>query len=87
MSIVIVLAMLVGTQATAPSSATPPAVGIKSTATRKGEKLICEKQEMTGSRLGQRSVCLTEADWRTFRNQMRTDVERAQNTGIGTDGH
>lgn len=41
-------------------------------------KLVCEKQESTGSRLGGQRVCLTREAWAERRLQERQVVERAQ---------
>ena len=44
---------------------------------------ICEKIELTGSRLGTRRICMTAADWAAQRQDHRNDIERAQkNVGI-----
>jgi len=44
-------------------------------------KLICENQEVTGSRLQRRRVCLTSDQWREARRQERLDVEHDQRLG------
>ena len=40
--------------------------------------VICEKQEVTGSRLGHRKVCMTRSQWQEARRQDRAAVEKAQ---------
>lgn len=42
------------------------------------QKLVCETQEATGSRLGGKRVCLTREAWAERRLQERQVVERAQ---------
>lgn len=50
-------------------------------------KLICERVEKTGTRLGGRRVCLTAAQWAEQRREQREDLERAQkNVGILNPG-
>lgn len=44
---------------------------------------ICEKIEVTGSRLGATKVCMTEQQWQDQRRAQRDDLESAQrNSGI-----
>ena len=48
---------------------------------------ICEKIEITGSRLGSRRVCMTAADWAAQRQDHRNDIEKVQrNVGILNPG-
>lgn len=50
-------------------------------------RIICEKQETTGTRLGARKVCLTAAQWQEKRREHREELERAQkNVGIKNEG-
>ena len=41
-------------------------------------KLVCEKQESTGSRLAKKRICLTKAQWAERRLQDRQELERVQ---------
>jgi len=41
-------------------------------------KLICERVEKTGTRLGARRVCMTAAQWDAQRSEQREDLERVQ---------
>jgi hypothetical protein len=41
-------------------------------------EIVCQKQEVVGSRLATRRVCLTRLQWREQRTMDRQDVERAQ---------
>ena len=44
---------------------------------------VCERIEVTGSRLGSRRICMTAAAWAAQRQDHRNDIERAQkNVGI-----
>ena len=71
-------------------SATPLAAQVSSTETapqavksHDPAKLICEREEQIGSRLGARRICLTAAQWDEQRREHRADIERAQrNVGI-----
>ena len=62
----------------------PPASGAK--ATNPNDKIICEKQEEIGSRLGGRNVRKTAAQWELDRRQQREDTERVQQQATG-QGH
>lgn len=49
-------------------------------------RMICQREETTGTRLGARKVCLTAAQWAEKRREHREDIERAQrNVGIKND--
>jgi hypothetical protein len=41
-------------------------------------KLICEKQEEIGTRLGGRKVCHTKEEWDQLRSAAREDLEKSQ---------
>ena len=41
-------------------------------------KVICEKQEVLGSRLSTRRVCMTRSQWEDLRLQDRQAIERVQ---------
>ena len=49
-------------------------------------KLICQKEEVTGSRLDTRKTCLTAAQWQDYRRQLRLDVEHNQRMGMSGNG-
>lgn len=42
------------------------------------QQVICEKQEVLGSRLATRRVCKTRAQWADDRLQDRQEIERVQ---------
>ena len=41
-------------------------------------EVVCEKQEVTGSRLATRRVCKTRAEWADLKLQDRQEIERIQ---------
>lgn len=41
-------------------------------------KLICQRVEQIGTRLGARRVCLTALQWEEQRREQREDLERVQ---------
>ncbi|WP_294269529.1 hypothetical protein [Sphingomonas yabuuchiae] len=43
------------------------------------EKKICRVQETTGSRLGGKRICKTQAEWDEMAANARNDVENATN--------
>ena len=50
-------------------------------------RVVCERIEATGTRLGARKVCLTSAQWQEKRREHREELERAQkNVGILPSG-
>ena len=50
-------------------------------------RMICERENTTGTRLGARKVCLTAAQWQEKRREHREELERAQkNVGIKNEG-
>jgi hypothetical protein len=42
------------------------------------DPVICEKQEVTGSRLATRKVCMKRSQWQDQQLQERQTIERAQ---------
>lgn len=50
-------------------------------------RMICEREDTTGTRLGARKVCLSAAQWQEKRREHREELERAQkNVGIKNEG-
>jgi hypothetical protein len=50
-------------------------------------KKICEDMGITGTRLGSKRVCMTEAEWAAQRQDHRNDIEKVQrNVGILNPG-
>jgi invasion protein IalB len=60
------------------STTTGPAPAAASDKAEDPNKMICEKQEVIGSRLGTRRVCRTRAQWADLQLQDRQEVERVQ---------
>ncbi len=65
-------AILTGSAAAAD---TPPPARQK---TSDPNEVICEKQEVIGSRLATRRVCRTRAQWADLKLQDRQEIERVQ---------
>ena len=49
-------------------------------------KVICEKEEVLGSRLATRRVCMTRAQWAERKREDRSTVERSQTQQCVTQG-
>jgi hypothetical protein len=56
----------------------PPASRPPSHKAADPNQIICEKQEVVGSRLATRRVCRTRAEWADLRLQDRQEIERVQ---------
>jgi invasion protein IalB len=63
--------------AAAQQTSTPPSSGTAKNAHDPSE-IVCEKQEVIGSRLTTKRVCLTRAQWADLRTQDRQDTQRVQ---------
>lgn len=51
-------------------------------------QILCEKQEVIGSRLGHRKVCMTRSQWEESRRQDRGEIEKVQTQrGLVGQGH
>lgn len=44
-------------------------------------EMVCEKQDVLGSRLAKRRVCMTRGEWAEHRRSDRSIVERSQMRG------
>jgi predicted secreted protein len=72
-------ALLVAVPAAAQTAAAPsPAPATATGSARDLNKIICEKQEVIGSRLATRRVCMTRAEWADRKLQDRQEIERVQ---------
>lgn len=49
-------------------------------------RIICEKQEVLGSRVATKRVCMTAAEWEMRRREDREAIEKAQVTPRGPNG-
>jgi hypothetical protein len=86
---ILVSAAVVSTQAwaqSAPTQATAP--GTATASTSPDDKIVCEREEQIGSRLGARKVCMTVKQWAEQRRIEREQVEKfqQQNTSPGNPG-
>jgi len=48
------------------------------------DKVVCEVEQTTGSRLGARKVCKTAAEWMALRQETRENVEKVQQQATST---
>jgi predicted secreted protein len=71
-------ALLAGMNGTAIAQAAPAAQAPAQASTPDPNEVICERQEVLGSRLAKRKVCHTRAEWADLKLQDRQDLERAQ---------
>ena len=56
-----------------------PAVAERKKANADPNRMICEKQEVLGSRLQAKRVCKTAAEWETQRQLDRQQIDKSQN--------
>ena len=85
-ALLLIVAAAVATPAASQSISfdnSPPLAPNKANA--KGDKLICEKEETLGTRLGAQKVCLTETQWQERRREQRETLEKfqRQQTSVG----
>ena len=63
-------------------SAMPAWAGDSSTTTKKIAKdpneVVCEKQEVLGSRVASKKVCMTRSEWAERRRLERQEIDKAQ---------
>lgn len=74
----IALAGSVSAPALAQAQTPAPAAGQQQAPGPDPNEVICQKQEVTGSRLGVKKVCKTRAEWADARLQDRQEIERVQ---------
>jgi hypothetical protein len=87
--VIIASAAVISTQAFAQSAPTPMTAPTAATAANSADdKIVCEKEEQIGSRLGARKVCMTVKQWAEQRRIEREQVEKfqQQNTAPGNQG-
>jgi predicted secreted protein len=70
-------ALLIGSGA-AYAQNTQPAQQQTAKPAKDPNEVVCEKQEVLGSRLNFEKVCKTRADWAEERRQNRMDVDKTQ---------
>ncbi len=75
-------ALLTGTAVAAvaqPAPApTPTQAPTDAKAAQDANEIVCQKQEVTGSRLGVKRICMTRSQWADRRMQDRQELERVQ---------
>ena len=49
-------------------------------------RIICEKQEVLGSRVATKKICLTAAQWEDRRREDREAIEKGQKQARGPSG-
>ncbi|HEY0629848.1 MAG TPA: hypothetical protein VGD23_11030 [Sphingomicrobium sp.] len=59
-------------------TSTAAATGEKKAEQAVSERVICEKQEVIGSRLATRRVCMTAEEWRIVRSEGKAFVDKLQ---------
>jgi len=77
------LAQPTATTASAPVASTPPptdpaAPVTAASAAKSPDRMVCEREEVLGSRLQGRRVCKTASQWAQERQEARDEVTRAQ---------
>ena len=76
LSLMTAVALAVPTVAMAQTA--PSQAPVAPTTAAKKDKMICQTMESTGSRLGQKRVCRTAAEWAEINATDRRDIERMQ---------
>jgi hypothetical protein len=78
----IAAALLAGTAIPAvaqPAAApTQTQAATESKSAENSNEIVCQKQEVTGSRLGVKRICMTRSEWADRRMQDRQELERVQ---------
>ncbi|MES2444589.1 MAG: hypothetical protein V4574_17325 [Pseudomonadota bacterium] len=64
-------------RSTANASALTPVSA--ASAQRDPNRIVCENQDVIGSRLGGKRVCRTAAEWMMYRREIRNTTEKVQN--------
>lgn len=88
----LLVASAAGAQTQAPASQVPAADAAPGKAQAKPsssktdlDRVVCEKQDTTGSRLGAKKVCLTVAQWLEFKKDEQDQLQHLQqNLGIAS---
>jgi hypothetical protein len=50
-------------------------------------RMVCEKQQVLGSRLGSKRVCMTAAEWDTKRREERMAIDKSQTMKTSASGN
>ena len=86
----LVIATVTAASIAAPSIAqTQAPAPAQATATKKEDpnEKVCVKQEVTGSRLGAKRVCMTRAEWADRKLQDQQELTRVQTQRSGPSGN
>lgn len=78
-----IAAVPVSAQSVAPAAAPPPAAQQQSAAkpAYDEKEIVCQKEEVTGSRLATRRVCMTRGEWLRARMADKAEIEAIQRRG------
>lgn len=73
------LALLLSWSAAATAQQQPaPATAAPGAKVLNPNEMVCEKQEVVGSRLATKRVCMTRSQWADVRGQDRQEIEHVQ---------
>ena len=50
------------------------------------KRIICIEEKATGSRLGRKKICMTAAEWKNHRDQVRDEINERQIRQINPQG-
>lgn len=71
--------------AAAPARAAAPEAGDKSVAAvDRSDEIVCKKYTVTGSRIAQRKVCKTRAEWVDYARHMKEAMRNAERRSTGS---
>lgn len=62
------------------------AAEVKKTDNKDPNRIICEKQEVVGSRLATKKICMTAAEWDDRKREDREAIEKGQRQSRGPSG-
>lgn len=74
-ALLVVTSVPVAAQSTTPTAASQPT---KANAKSDLERMVCEKEDTIGTRLGARKVCKTVREWQEQRRVQREEAEKVQ---------
>lgn len=63
------------------------AAEVKKADNKDPNRIICEKQEVIGSRLATKRICMTAAEWDVRRREDREAIEKGQMQARGPSGN
>lgn len=74
MSLSLALVLIAGAQAAPPAAQGTPDP-------KDADPMVCEKVEVTGSRIGSKKVCMRKSQWAEQRNDDKMLIDRSQTIG------